>query len=101
MQKKMTYVKFTGRTPYQCTEYEDYLAFSEDEIGDAKNFMIKQSVNFAIENAQLHDDLLTLKGDAHERNAMYLDYLQACISNAHFEIISEREFDLGIERLQC
>ena len=90
----MFYVKFTGRTPYQGTEYTDYLAFSVDDIQVAD--LHRYSIEFAIENGRRWDKKLVLKGSESEKNLAYLDYLQSCIAFAHYEMVDINEFFNGI-----
>lgn len=89
----MTFVKFTGATPYRETSYEDYLVFFEDE--DNEFNIVRESVNFAIENAQRYSHLIDFSIDD-DKNFIYLDYIQKCIDNASWTRITEDEFNLAI-----
>lgn len=88
----MIFVKFTGSTPYQETEYEDYLVFEDD---DEESKISRESVNFAFENAQSHDYLIDFPV-GENKNFIYLDYIRKCIDNASWEKITEEEFNSAI-----
>lgn len=90
----MVYVKFTGKTPFPDSDYEEYFIFYEEDLTEEelKANIRKQNIDFAIENARMFDSNLDLR-NKETANETYLDYLQNCVEEAHFLIITEAEFN--------
>lgn len=95
----MVYVRFTGRTPYLNTDYEDYLSFEEQEIEDLDAYIMHHSTEFSLDNARKYVTQVELGEDPSERNENYLNYLQTCISFAQCEIIDKETFEKSIDNM--